>query len=117
MAGTCSAAFNEIEAELPQLKWIKGEELGVETRRFYIEYATAESAERGKWYGGEGPPKTPGCKIYASPGTVNFFKLKATEHLVPGANLIFRLRSASDHLVGRASRSTKEDTCITPERG
>ena len=70
----------------------------------------------GKWYGGEGPPKLPGRQIYAFPGTANSYQLTSTT-LVPGANLIFRIRSASDHAIGRASRRTREDTCITPERG
>ena len=70
----------------------------------------------GKWYGGEGPPKQPGREIYAFPGTANSYQLTSAT-LVPGANLIFRIRSASDHAIGRASRRTLEDTCITPQRG
>ena len=115
VAGDCSAAFNNV-GKPPVLRWIKGEELGVETRRFYIEYATVESAEEGKWYGGEGPPKLPGRQIYAFPGTANFFRLSSST-LVPGANLIFRIRSASDHSIGRPSRATKKDECITPPLG
>ena len=47
MTGRCEAAYDKSAGETPVLRWIKGEELGVETRRFYIEYATEESAEQG----------------------------------------------------------------------
>ena len=115
VTGKCSAAFNAI-GELPELKWMKGEELGVEARRFYVEYATVESALDGKWYGGQGPPVLPGREMFAEPGTITYFKL-TSKHLVPGANLIFRVRSASDHAIGRPSRQTRKDECITPPSG
>ena len=96
-----------------RLTWNRGEELGVETRRFYVEYATNKSAAQNKWYGGQGPPYLIGKKMFAEPGTAVQYNLNEL-NLVPGANLIFRIRSASDHLIGRASRSTLQGKCITP---
>ena len=50
VTGNCAAAYNKTSGPAPVLRWIKGEELGVETRRFYIEYATEESAEQGQCF-------------------------------------------------------------------
>ena len=99
-----------------RLTWARGEELGVETRRFFIEYATNKSAAEGQWFGGEGPPKTIGKKMQAEPGTITYFDL-TKKNLVPGAALLFRIRGASDMLVGRASRPTIFGHCITPPGG
>lgn len=95
-----------------RLSWNRGEELGVETRRFYVEYATNVSAARDEWFGGQGPPYLAGREMFAEPGTAINYELNEL-NLVPGASLIFRIRAASDHLVGRASRQTKQGTCIT----
>ena len=95
------------------LHWTRGEELGVETRGFFIEFSTNITAAKNIWFGGEGDPLMPGSIINAEPGTQISFALNKG-NLVPGANLIFRLKGYSDHLVGSPSRPSKVGQCITP---
>ena len=104
--GDC-AAYNA------RVTWRRGQEIGVETRKFYIEYSTNVSALEGEWFGGQGKPVREGEEMMAEPGTITYYILDDT-NLVPGADLIFRVRAASDHLVGLHGTTTKQGNCITP---
>ena len=103
--GNCRIRSNVV------VKWKKGEELDAETRGFYIEFSTNSSSSLGRWFGGMGDPLMPNSEIKAEPGTQDSWDV--TQYLVPGANLIFRVRGFSDHLVGRASRPSEINKCVT----
>ncbi|XP_047146188.2 fibronectin type III domain-containing protein isoform X1 [Hydra vulgaris] len=95
------------------IQWTRGEELGAETRGFSVEFSTNVTAANGIWYGGIGDFLNPNQLYHAYPGTRISFKL-TRENLVPGANLIFRLKGYSDMLMGNPSRPSKSGQCITP---
>ena len=88
-----------------KLVWSRGEELEATTRKFYIEFKTPNSTE---WFTGH----KPGEVFYAEPGTITYYNLDR-KHLPPGANLIFRAKGASDHLIGRPSITSEIGDCIT----
>ena len=98
----------------PVLQWTRGEELNEETRTFYIEFSTNISSSYDDWFGGEGNPEIPGSRLIAEPGTRVKFTLEK-QHLVPGADLIFRITAATEHQKGRPSRPSPPGRCVTPK--
>jgi len=94
--------------------WKKGEELGEETRQYFIEFSTNSSSRLNRWFGGEGDELIPDSRISAFPGTQD--KWDITKWLVPGASLIFRIRGAGSQLpelLGRPSQPSEIGTCVT----
>ena len=94
-----------------ELEWSRGEELMEETRYFFIEFSTKTSSQEGLWFGGQGDPLISNSAIIAEPGTRVSMDVK---NLVPGANLIFRIRAKSQFTLGKPSRPSRSGTCITP---
>lgn len=113
-AGVSIQSGDSCEDREALLTWSRGEELNEETRYFYIEYSTNTSSLYDAWFGGKG---SEGIKpIVAEPGTRVSFLLTKLQ-LPPGANLIFRIKAASQFLTGKPSRPSRSGTCITPPGG
>ena len=113
-AGVSIQAGDDCEDFAAMLTWSRGEELNEITRYFYIEFSTNTSSLSNAWFGGKGSEGIPDSSIVAEPGTRVSFQLTK---LPPGANLIFRIKAASQFLTGKPSRHSRSGTCITPTAG
>lgn len=111
-SGSCQGSDPRIE-----LRWERGEEIGAPIRKFYIEFSTNESSRGDAWFGGEGDALLNfNDKIVAEPGS-RIRETLTKKELVPGANLIFRIRAASDHMIGKPSRPSELGKCQTDSAG